>query len=115
MNRETVDELLTTTRAVRRRLDLTRPVPAEVITECVRLATQAPTAADAQSWRWVAATDEPTRTAIGDIYRADNEDYVKGALAEADGPARTRLESVLHLIDHLHEVPVHMLAHVLED
>jgi nitroreductase len=111
----TVDELLTTTRAVRRRLDLTRPVPAEVITHCVRLATQAPTAGDAQSWRWVAVTDVPTRNAIGDIYRADNEGYVRGALADADGPARTRLESVLHLIDHLHEVPVLVLAYVLED
>jgi hypothetical protein len=39
----TVDRLLTTTRAVRKRLDLTRPVPAAVITECVGMATQAPT------------------------------------------------------------------------
>jgi nitroreductase len=112
---ETVDHLLTTTRAVRRRLDLTRPVPAEVITDCVRLATQAPTAGDAQSWRWVAVTDKQRLQAIGDIYRADNEDYVRGMLADAEGPARTRLESVLHLIDHLHEAPVHVLAYVLED
>jgi nitroreductase len=112
---ETVDLLLTTTRAVRNRLDLTRPVPAQVITDCVRLATQAPTAGDAQSWRWVAVADAQQLRAIGDVYRADNEDYVRGALADADGPARTRLESVLHLIDHLHEVPVHVLAFVLED
>jgi nitroreductase len=112
---ETVDLLLTTTRAVRRRLDLTRPVPAEVITDCVRLATQAPTAGDAQGWRWLAVSDARTRAAIGDIYRADNEDYVRGALAAVDGAARARLESVLHLIDHLHEAPVHMLAYVLED
>ena len=115
MDLETVDLLLTTTRAVRKRLDLTRPVPTEVITDCVRLATQAPTAGDAQSWRWVAVTDERIRQAIGDIYRADNEDYVRGALADSEGSARTRLESVLHLIDHLPEVPVQMLAFVLEE
>ena len=115
MDLETVDELLTTTRAVRKRLDPTRPVPAEVITECVRLATQAPTAGDAQSWRWLAVTDPRIRAAIADIYRADNEPYVRGALADAEGPARTRLESVLHLFEAVPGVPVHVLAYVLED
>lgn len=115
MDLKTVDELLTTTRAVRKRLDLTREVPSEVITDCVRLATQAPTAGDAQGWRWLAVSDPKIRAAIGEIYRADNESYVRGALADADGPARTRLESVLHLIDHLPDVPVHVLAYVLED
>lgn len=112
---DTVDRLLTTTRAVRKRLDLTRPVPPEVITDCVRLATQAPTAADLQSWRWVAVTDENLRIGIADIHRAGNEPYVRAQLATAEGPERRRLESAMYLIDHLHEVPVLVLAYVLDN
>lgn len=111
----TVDRLLTTTRAVRKRLDLTRPVPPEVITECVRLATQAPSAADMQNWRWVAVTDERKREAIGDIHRAGGDAvYVRGLLAKAAGAERRRLESALYLTDHLHEAPVIMLVYALE-
>lgn len=112
---DTVDRLLSTTRAVRKRLDLTRPVPREVIVDCVRLATQAPTAGDTQSWRFVAVTDEAQRKAIGDIHRAANESFARDLLAGADGPARKRLESALYLIEHLHEVPVHVLAYVIDD
>jgi nitroreductase len=112
---DTVDRLLTTTRAVRKRLDLSRPVPAEVITECLRLATQAPTAADVQNWRWVVVTDEATRKAIGEIHQgAPDTAYVRGLLREAEGAERRRLESAVYLIDHLHEVPVLVLAYVLE-
>ena len=53
----TVDKLLITTRAVRRRLDLTRPVGLDVILECLRLAIQAPTGSNMQTWRWVVVTD----------------------------------------------------------
>jgi nitroreductase len=53
---ENADLLLSTTRAVRRRLDLERPVPREVILECVRLAVQAPTASNGQTWRWMIVT-----------------------------------------------------------
>jgi nitroreductase len=65
-----VDELLTTTRAVRKRLDLTRPVDPDVILECVRLAMQAPTASNAQDWRWLVITDADKRAAIAAIYRS---------------------------------------------
>jgi nitroreductase len=112
---DTVDRLLSTTRAVRKRLDLTRPVPRDVIAECLRLATQAPTAADTQNWRFVVVTDETRRKAIGDLHRADNEEFIRGLLAESDGAARRRLDSALFLIEHLHEVPVHVLAYVLDD
>lgn len=112
----TVDRLLSTTRAVRKRLDLTRQVPAELITECVRLATQAPSAADLQNWRWVAITDERTRKAIGDIHlAADDTRHVRDLLADAGTDAeRRRLESALHLIDNLHRVPVLVLAYALD-
>jgi len=65
----TVDRLLTTTRAVRRRLDLTRPVPRDVVLECLRLAIQAPTGSNAQLWRWLVIEDAETRAAIAELYR----------------------------------------------
>jgi nitroreductase len=58
------DELLATTRAVRKRLDLDRPVPREVIGECLELAVQAPTASNSQSWRWVVIDDADKRLAL---------------------------------------------------
>jgi len=60
-------ELLTTTRAVRKRLDLTRPVPREAVLDCIRLAMQAPTASNAQGWRWLVITDAEKRAAIAEI------------------------------------------------
>nr|NIQ52725.1 nitroreductase family protein [Gemmatimonadota bacterium]NIU72865.1 nitroreductase [Gammaproteobacteria bacterium]NIY07400.1 nitroreductase [Gemmatimonadota bacterium] len=61
MDLETVDHLLTTTRAVRKRLDLDRPVPPEVIEECLQLAIQAPSGSNAQTWRFVVVTDPDKR------------------------------------------------------
>ena len=51
------DELLTTTRAVRKRLDFDRPVPLELVRECIEIATQAPTGSNQQGWHWVIVTD----------------------------------------------------------
>ncbi len=63
------DRLLTTTRAVRRRLDLDRPVEREVVLDCLRIAVQAPTASNDQSWRWMVVTDPAKRAALADLYR----------------------------------------------
>ena len=112
---DTVDRLLTTTRAVRRRLDLERPVPRDVVATCLELALQAPTAGDGQNWHWVVVTDPGVRRAIADLHRAANEDYARTELERLEpGPERRRMESVAHLIDHLHEVPVHVVAYVVE-
>ena len=70
MDISAVDEVLSTTRAVRRRLDLTRPVEREVVLDCLRLAVQAPTASNDQNWRWMVVTDPDKRSAIAEIYRA---------------------------------------------
>jgi nitroreductase len=64
----TPDELLSTTRAVRKRLDLERPVPLELVRECIELATQAPTGSNRQGWHFIVVTDEAKRAALGDIY-----------------------------------------------
>lgn len=110
----TVDRLLSTTRAVRKRLDLTRPVPDRVIEDALRLAVQAPSAADEQNWRWVVVTDPEVRQAIADVHRAGNEPFLRSALdGLAPGSERRRLESALYLVEHLHEVPALVLAYVL--
>ena len=69
MELATVDKLLTTTRAVRRRLDLSRPVEPGVIQECLDIAIQAPTGSNAQGWHFVVVTDAAKRARIGKLYR----------------------------------------------
>ncbi|MGH3542212.1 MAG: nitroreductase family protein, partial [Mycobacterium sp.] len=66
-----VDEVLTTTRSVRKRLDLDKPVPREVVTECLELALQAPTGSNAQGWQWVFVEDADKKKALADIYSAN--------------------------------------------
>jgi nitroreductase len=63
------DELLTTTRSVRRRLDLAKPVPIGLIRECLEIAVQAPTSGNVQNWSFIIVTDAEQRRAIGDVYR----------------------------------------------
>ena len=69
------DELLSTTRAVRKRLDLERPVPREVLRECVEMAVQAPSGSNAQGWQFVFVTDADKRAKIGEYYRRAFSQY----------------------------------------
>jgi nitroreductase len=105
-----IDEALTTTRAVRRRLDLARPVPRDVVLECLRLAFQAPNGSNRQLWQWVIVDDPDTRRAMADIYNGAIEDYAARPNAmplDWTTPANQRMQaSVAHLREHLHEVPV---------
>jgi len=110
MDIATVDELLTTTRAVRKRLDLTRPVGREVIIECIRLAMQAPTASNAQDWRWIVVTDADKRAAIAEIYRSIGAQYLAYAADSASDPQTKRVyQSAMSLTDTLAKVPVHVI------
>lgn len=105
-----VDELLTTTRSVRKRLDLTRPVGREVILECIQLAMQAPTASNAQDWRWLVITDADKRAAIADIYRSIGAEYLAYAAKDATDPQTRRVyASAFSLTDTLGQVPVHVI------
>ena len=106
-------ELLTTTRTVRKRLDLERPVEREVVEECLRLAFQAPNGSDQQTWGWVVVDDPATRAEMARIYMAALQDYVhrpRTKPADARPPQTPKQErmtaSVMHLMEHLHEVPV---------
>jgi nitroreductase len=110
MDIASVDELLTTTRSVRKRLDLNRPVGRDVILECIRLAMQAPTASNTQDWRWLVVTDADKRAAIADIYRSVGAEYLAYAAKEASDPQTRRVyASAFALTDTLGEVPVHVI------
>ncbi|MEI7716177.1 MAG: nitroreductase family protein [Mycobacterium sp.] len=110
MDIASVDELLTTTRAVRKRLDLQRPVGRDVILECIRLAMQAPTASNAQDWRWLVITDADKRAAIAEIYRSVGADYLAHAADTASDPQTQRVYAgALGLTETLARVPVHVI------
>jgi nitroreductase len=107
----TPEEVLATTRSVRKRLDLERPVEREVLEECLRLAQQAPTASYAQNWHFVVVTDAAERAALGELWRDVAGPYLdrRAAAAAADGHVARIGDAVRYLAEHIHEVPVHVI------
>jgi nitroreductase len=103
------DHLLATTRSVRRRLDLSRPVEPGVIMECLNLAVQAPTASGVQRWRWLVVTDPAKRAALADLYREGNVEFQQTMADKGVRESDAFYESANFLLDHLHEVPVHVV------
>ncbi len=106
------DELLCTTRAVRTRLDLERPVEREVLLDCVRVSQQAPTGGNAQGWHWVIVTDDDKREALAELYRRLAGQYLEAArsnISEGDHQTERVYESAFWLVDHLAQVPVHVI------
>jgi nitroreductase len=106
----TPDELLSTTRAVRKRLDLERPVERDVVRECVELAVQAPSGSNVQRWHWLFIDEPDTKKALADIYRsvwayAYGPERLEGASAED----HRIYSSAQYLAEHMHEVPVLMV------
>jgi len=109
------DELLTTTRTVRKRLDLTRPVPLDLVRECLQIALQAPSGSNRQTWHWIVITDAQRRAAVGDVYRRAVGGYLdsSGSAAKlfADDPDRAPVQervgdSVAWLGPRMGQVPV---------
>ncbi len=104
------DKLLSTTRSVRKRLDLTRPVPPEVVLECLRLAVQAPTGSNSQGWRWLIVTDADKKRELARMYNDSGRAYLESASgAEMDPQTERVYESALFLADVLADVPVHVI------
>lgn len=112
------DEMLATTRAVRKRLDFSRPVEPEVIRECLELALQAPTGGNRQGWQFVVVTDPQQRQALADVYRKGWAQYLQVRMSSEQGASSAGLsaermatlakvlQSATYLAEHMHEVPV---------
>jgi len=116
--RFTPDQLLTTTRAVRKRLDLDRPVEPSVIEECLQIAIQAPTGSNLQRWHFVVVTDQVKRLAIAELYRKSWAMYLSSPTAAPnlryddavrDAVQRRVGDSAQYLADHLERVPVFLI------
>jgi nitroreductase len=109
------DVVLTTTRAVRRKIDRTRPVPHDVIRDCLEIALQAPTGSNRQNWHFIVVTDAAKRAAIGDLYAravaaAKDQVAVLTRIEPADRAtyeAQTERvqQSATWMFDHLGEMP----------
>ncbi|MFJ9784252.1 nitroreductase family protein [Amycolatopsis sp. NPDC101161] len=111
----TPEELLTTTRTVRKRLDLARPVPLDLVKHCVQVALQAPSGSNTQRWQWLVVTDADQRAALGSIYSRACREYLASDRAAgklfADDPSRAAVQqrvgsSVEYLADRMGDVPV---------
>jgi nitroreductase len=105
------DELLTTTRTVRKRLDLSRPVPRALVEECLEVALQAPNGGNMNSWRWIVVDDRATIRELARLYNEGLDAYIatfgERGYPGAGVPGADRISaSTQHLRDHFHEVPV---------
>jgi nitroreductase len=110
------DALLTTTRSVRKRLDLTRPVPRALIEQCIEVAMQAPTGTNAQNWAFVVVTDQAKKAAIADFYRQAATNMAGSGYPPPlpDGDPREHvmpkvMESAMYLGEVLDQVPAFVI------
>ena len=115
MDQKSVDKLLTTTRAVRKRLDLNRPVEREAIEECLDIAIQAPTGGNSQGWHFVVVTDVEKKARIGELYRqsfyiyaqsSGEQDSTRGQGEQYEQQRLRVVKSAVHLANHMAEVPL---------
>ncbi|TDC04031.1 nitroreductase family protein [Nonomuraea longispora] len=105
-----VDRLLTTTRSVRRRLDVERPVPAEVVREALELAVQAPTAQNLQHWRWIVITEEKVRLGVAEQFRQarwlDRYRGTRSRRGRREAESRRLQDSADSVVELIAKVPV---------
>ena len=114
-----VDELLTTTRAVRKRLDFDRPVDPKLITECLDIALQAPSGGNRQDWAWVVVTDPAKKAALAEHYRESWSGYLKSPYFPTSAPKHEDpavqasfdriADSAQYLADNLERAPVFLI------
>lgn len=106
-----VDYILETTRSVRKRLDLTRPVDRATVERCLEIAIQAPTGSNRQGWRWLIVTDADKKAKIGQYYKDSWYAYAGVATRSEPGQEPSAqmqrvIGSARYLADHMHEVPM---------
>jgi nitroreductase len=112
----TSDQLLSTTRSVRKRLDLERPVDHDIVLECLDLALQAPTGSNRQGWHWMFITEPEKKKALADLYKANFLAYRDSGARPTYDESDTRsqrqgavTDSANYLAEHFHEVPILMI------
>ncbi len=117
----TPDELLTTTRSVRKRLDFSRPVEPELLRECLEIAVQAPTGGNRQHWHFIVVTDRQQIQALGKIYQKGWAIYLQQQTSIAAAMQSKRMtpdriatlariaDSANYLAEHMHEVPAMLI------
>lgn len=114
------EELLTTTRAVRKRLDLEKPVEIELVKRCIEIAQQAPTASNRQNWHFMVITDQFIKNSLSDLFRKGWQFYIKSPTSVAksassdDDPHKSKTqrkiyESAKYLVDNLNNVPIFVI------
>ena len=109
-NLNEVDRLLTTTKQVRKRLDLTREVPTELLLECIGVASHAPVGGNLERNRWVIVTDPELKAEIAHYYGEVGRPYLEAnSDIRVDERTARVIDSSVHLIDHLHEVPAFVI------
>jgi nitroreductase len=99
----TADQLLTSTRSVRKRLDFEKPVSREVLMECLDLALQAPTGSNAQGWQFVFIEDPKKKKALADIYRANATPYLDVPKPERGDLRDKQMDAVMGSAKYLNE------------
>ena len=112
---EQVDALLSTTRAVRKRLDFDREVPDDVLLECLQLAVQAPTGSNRQGWRWMVIRDQAKKEALAEIYNRVGGDYLRESAKTIDANSQTGrvMDSATFLADNFARVPVMVIPMII--
>lgn len=115
----TPKELLTTTRAVRKRLDFERPVEMELVKKCIEIAQQAPTASNRQNWHFMVITDQSTKNSLSELFRKGWESYINSPTSvtktiNSKDPLKSETqrkiyESAKYLVDNLRNVPVFVI------
>ena len=109
------DELLTTTRAVRKRLDLDRPVPLELVREALQVALQAPSGGNRQGWHWIVLTDEEPKKRVAELYARSYRQAYGGRGEQADPAVARMVSSSTYLSDVMHRVPVLVIGAITVD
>lgn len=109
------DEVLATTRSVRKRLDFDRPVDRSVVNECLDLALQAPSGSNTQGWHWIFIEDAAKKKALADIYKRNFAQYAKMPGRDfGEGDLRTQqrdkiVDSAWYLAENFHRAPILMI------
>ena len=115
----TPEELLTTTRAVRKRLDLEKPMDIELVKKCIEIAPQAPTASNRQNWHFLIVIDQSIKNSLSDLFRKGWQSYINSPTSVAktsssDDPKKRETQmkiydSAKYLVDNLSNVPVFII------